>query len=135
MGRLVFVPQVAYAPLGSLRSALLYPGSKEEQECFSDAQLRAVLAAVGLGTLAEKLYQDQDWSGRLSLAEQQRLAFARLLLIKPAVALLDEATSALDSRAESQLYGLLRTAGEGCTVVSTSHRTAALCSFHEQTLD
>jgi hypothetical protein len=45
-----------------------------------------------------------DWSQVLSLGEQQRLAFARLLLARPRLALLDEATSALDTDNEARLY-------------------------------
>ncbi len=45
-----------------------------------------------------------DWANVLSLGEQQRLAFARLLLVHPPYAILDEATSALDLENEEQLY-------------------------------
>ncbi len=45
-----------------------------------------------------------DWSSSLSLGEQQRLGWARLLLARPRLALLDEATSALDQDTEARLY-------------------------------
>lgn len=61
--------------------------------------LRQVLEDVGLGYLLlrfNSLDSINEWSNVLSLGEQQRLAFGRLLLSKPYLALLDEATSALD---------------------------------------
>ena len=131
-GPILFVPQCPYVPLGTLRAALLYPHG--EDGAVPAPRLRAVLEAVGLGPLAKELHRDQNWAGRLSIGEQQRLAFARILLAEPAIVLLDEATSALDSRAESQLYGLLRAAPWRPTVLSTSHR-AALRSFHDNVLD
>lgn len=73
------------------------------------------LRTVALGALLERcaagatlgaspLDYECDWSGVLSLGEQQRLAFARLLLARPPLALLDEATSALDGANERRLY-------------------------------
>jgi vitamin B12/bleomycin/antimicrobial peptide transport system ATP-binding/permease protein len=131
-GPILFVPQSPYVPLGTLGVTLLYP--RADESGVPAARLRTVLEAVGLGALAEELHRDQNWSGRLSIGEQQRLAFARILLAEPAIVFLDEATSALDSRAESQLYDLLRAVPWRPTVLSTSHR-AALRSFHDQVLD
>lgn len=48
-----------------------------------------------------------EWASALSLGEQQRLAFARLLLSKPSLVLLDEATSALDEANEVCIMGEL----------------------------
>jgi len=57
--------------------------------------MAAVLREVGLGCLIGEL-NGENWSQRLSQVEQQQLAFARILLAKPAVVFLDDATSALD---------------------------------------
>lgn len=73
-----------------------------------------------------------DWSSILSLGEQQRLAFARLILAAPPVALLDEATSALDSSNEAKMYGLLRELSD-TSYVSVGHRRS-LIGFHEDVL-
>jgi putative ATP-binding cassette transporter len=71
----------------------------------------------------------------LSLGEQQRVAFARLLLHAPALAALDEATSALDARSEGALYALLRARlGRGAALVSVGHR-AALAAHHGAVLE
>lgn len=100
---LMFTPQKPYMLLGSLREQLCYP---QAPEAFSDDQLRHVLAQVLLPDLVAR-YPDlnirQDWPRLLSLGEQQRLAFARLLLCSPRFVVLDEATSALDGAAEQVL--------------------------------
>ena len=131
-GPMLFVPQRPYLPLGTLASALRYPHS--EKITFSTPRLAAMLEEVGLGSLAPELDDVQNWSQRLSLGEQQRLAFARILLMKPALLFLDEATSALDEDAEAKLYGLLRTAPWRPTIVSVGHRST-LRSFHDQILE
>ena len=118
--------------LGSLREQLCYP---LDQARFSDEQLRAVLDQVMLGKLMER-YPDldikQDWPRLLSLGEQQRLAFARLLLNSPKVVVLDEATSALDVETESRLYSLLR--DREVAFISVGHRPT-LKHFHDTVLE
>ena len=93
---LFFLPQRPYLILGSLREQILYPYLERE---VGDRQLQEILHQVNLSDLATKfpdLNVVEDWSKILSFGEQQRLAFARLLLTQPQYALLDEATSALD---------------------------------------
>ena len=131
-GRMLFVPQRPYLPLGTLASALLYP--RGDKCGVSTARLAAVLAEVGLGALADELDMIENWSQRLSLGEQQRFAFARILLVEPALLFLDEATSALDELSEAQLYGLLRAASWRPTLVSVGHRST-LRNFHDHVLD
>ena len=118
--------------LGSLREQLCYP---LDQARFSDEQLRAVLDQVMLGKLLQR-YPDldikQDWPRLLSLGEQQRLAFARLLLNSPKVVVLDEATSALDGDTESRLYSLLR--DREVAFISVGHRPT-LKDFHDTVLE
>ena len=67
----------------------------------------------------------------LSLGEQQRVAFARFFLKKPAIAFLDEATSALDEENERFLYEKLR--ASGIAFVSVGHRST-LKEFHDTLL-
>jgi putative ATP-binding cassette transporter len=131
-GRILFVPQRPYLPLGTLASVLLYP--RGDQCGISRERLAEVLQLVGLPGLKDQLDIEENWSQRLSLGEQQRLAFARILLVEPAILFLDEATSALDERSELKLYGLLRSDQWHPTIVSIGHRST-LRSFHTSILD
>ena len=131
-GELLFIPQKPYMLLGSLREQLCYP---TDESRFSDDQLRHVLDEVNLGTLSAR-YPDldvkQDWPRILSLGEQQRLAFGRLLLNAPRFVVLDEATSALDVATEDHLYALLRQ--RDLSVISIGHRPT-LKAFHDTVLE
>ena len=127
--RLLFLPQKPYLPLGSLRRALHYPGTA----AGSDEVLRGVLQKVGLAEFAERLDEVDDWSRILSLGEQQRLAFARVLLQMPDWVFLDEATSALDEPREAEVYELLRNELPQMGIVSVGHRST-LFAQHEQEL-
>jgi vitamin B12/bleomycin/antimicrobial peptide transport system ATP-binding/permease protein len=98
-----------------------YPAAAGE---FDDAAIHAALDTVTLGHLGSRLDEAADWAKVLSPGEQQRIAFARVLLAKPKAVFLDESTSALDEGQEFALYRSLRTALPDCIVVSVSHRTA-----------
>ncbi len=115
----MFLSQLPYVPLGDLRSVVSYPAVAGE---FDDAGIRAVLDTVALGHLAGRLDEVADWAKVLSPGEQQRIAFARVLLVKPKAVFLDESTSALDEGQEFALYRALRTALPDCVVISVSHR-------------
>jgi len=88
------------------------------------------LRTVGLPNLVERLDEDGNWAQRLSIGEQQRVAFARVLLARPEIVFLDEATSALDEAAEMSLYRLLRDASWRPTIVSVGHH-GTLQRFHD----
>ncbi|MDA8443772.1 ABC transporter ATP-binding protein/permease [Paracidovorax valerianellae] len=126
----LFVPQRSYLPLGSLGDALAYPDTPGEH---TEAQVREALEAVGLQSFGDQLGDVAPWAQRLSPGEQQRLAFARVLLQKPEWLLLDEATSALDPAAERLLYTLLADRLPATAVISVGHRDA-LADFHAQQL-
>lgn len=129
---IMFLPQQPYMILGSLRSQLLYPHTSRE---IGEAELLSLLDRVRLPDLAERfggLDAERDWEKVLSIGEQQRLAFARVLLSKPRYAILDEATSALDIANEARLYRELIAAG--VTPVSVSHHDSLL-TFHRQVLE
>jgi putative ATP-binding cassette transporter len=130
-GDMLFLPQRPYLPLGPLRGALVYPRTTGDSD---DARLMEVLEQVGLGALKTRLDEGQNWARSLSVGEQQRLAFGRILLVKPALVFLDEATAALDEPAEAELYRILRAAPWHPTVVSVGHRST-LRSFHDTIVD
>jgi putative ATP-binding cassette transporter len=115
----MFLSQVPYLPLGDLRAVLSYPNVESE---IPDDQLVAALEEVALGHLADRLDETPDWSKTLSPGEQQRIAFARVLLHKPQVIFLDESTSAIDEGQEFALYRLLRAQLPATIMVSVTHR-------------
>ncbi len=130
--QLVFLPQTPYMLLGTLRDQLLY---STIQRSVDDDELRGVLAQVNLSELLLRVGgfdAELDWVNLLSLGEQQRIAFARLLLAQPEIAFLDEATTALDVDNERCMYDLLRSTH--CRYVSIGHRKS-LFAYHNVHLE
>ncbi|KAL3614906.1 Canalicular multispecific organic anion transporter 1 [Castilleja foliolosa] len=143
-----FLPQKPYMVLGTLRQQLLYPTWSNDPAPMSDSDISngslpflmgtkdtvskptkptsydlvKVIEDVRLGYILSRFDLDStyEWSSVLSVGEQQRLAFARLLLSRPNLVLLDESTSALDEANEAHLYKLIEAAG--ITYVSIGHR-------------
>jgi ABC-type uncharacterized transport system fused permease/ATPase subunit len=171
-----FLPQRPYCPIGTLREQLLYPERSERNDGptfdedqsvnreVSDSELLSILEAVNLGDLPSRvvvggddgnddisaaagLDATADWSNMLSLGEQQRLAFGRILVHRPRLVIVDEATSACDVKTEETLYNLLRNLRTGCggeegeeeedgvpvTYVSVGHRPTLL-GYHDRRL-
>jgi vitamin B12/bleomycin/antimicrobial peptide transport system ATP-binding/permease protein len=122
------IPQRSYMPQGTLRQALTYP---KPAGAYPDEQVREALNAVGLGAFAARLDEAELWSNVLSGGEQQRVGFARALLMKPDYLFLDEASSALDTRAEAALHKLLVERLPKAAIVSVAHR-AGLDAFHNR---
>ena len=116
----MFLSQMPYVPLGDLRTVVSYPANSG---VIPDEQLQRALTQVALSHLTIRLNEVQDWAKVLSPGEQQRIAFARVLLTRPRAAFLDEATSALDEGLEFALYDLIRTELPNTILVSVSHRS------------
>lgn len=127
----MFLPQKPYVPPGSLKAAACYPLAPDTIE---DEVVANALTEVGLPGLALMLHEDAAWASILSGGEQQRLAFARVLIARPKLVFLDEATSALDEPMERRLYELLRDAPWPKTVVSVGHRSTLL-DLHDRTIE
>jgi putative ATP-binding cassette transporter len=117
----MFLSQLPYVPLGDLRAVVTYPA---KEGTIDDETLRGMLDKVALPHLVDRLDEVLDWAKVLSPGEQQRIAFARILLTKPKVVFLDESTSALDEGLEFMLYQLVRTELPDTILVSVSHRTS-----------
>ena len=126
--KVLFLPQRSYIPIGTLKGALCYPDAPDH---FSDAQMHEVLLQCCLKHLLPRLNQEANWSHWLSPGEQQRLAFARALLIKPEILFLDEATSALDDENEQLMYRLLIDTLPQMTLVSVAHRNS-VARYHSR---
>lgn len=127
--RTMFLPQRPYLPLGSLRRAVYYPQPVLEN---TDDNLTGLLERFGLQNLAGQLDAVDDWSRILSLGEQQRLAFIRILLLRPDIVFLDESTSALDEPREAQAYEILHQLLPQMAVVSVGHRSSLLNCHDKQ---
>ncbi len=88
-----------------------------------DARVQAVLAAVGLAGLGERLPQT------LSGGQLQRVAIARALVHRPALILADEPTGNLDPATAERVMDLLsaqvRREGAACLLVTHSRAAAA----------
>jgi putative ATP-binding cassette transporter len=128
--RILFLPQRPYLPLGALKRAVCYP---EHEAGFSDAVVIAALDQAGLGHLAPRLADFDNWGQRLSGGEQQRLSFARAFLQRPDWLFLDEATASLDPEAEDALHESLQRILPGVTMLSIAHRPA-VARFHDRVL-
>ena len=129
-GKMLFLPQKPYMPIGSLREALSYPDAPER---FNDAAYETALEMAQLSHLAGRLDEHNNWSWLLSGGEQQRLSFARLFLQRPQYVFLDEATSALDEENEKTLYQTMLAFLPDMTLVSVSHHPQ-LTQFHHKRL-
>ena len=129
--QILFLPQRPYLPLGTLRRAICYPLADEN--AVDSATLEDILRRVDLAALIPRLDDVDDWSRILSLGEQQRIAFARILVVRPDWVFLDEATSALDEPREEALYQLLHETLPQTGFVSVGHRQT-LFARHDKEL-
>ncbi len=125
--KLLFLPQKSYLPIGTLRTAITYPAA---ESAYKDLAIQHYLELCKLPHLAARLNEIDNWSQRLSPGEQQRLAFVRVLLIRPEVLFLDEASSALDQDTETLLYQLVLQELPEAAIVSVAHREV-VAKFHQ----
>ena len=131
VGEVMFMSRLPYLPLGDLRTVLTYPRQLGE---ITDDALRAALLAVALPDCVERLGDVAEWHRELSPGEQQRIAFARLLLAKPKAVFLDEATSALDEALEFMILSEAQRELPDTVFVSITHRNA-VDPHHEKHLE
>ena len=129
--KIMFVPQKSYMPLNSLRDILSYPGLSEP---VSEVELKSILVECRLEHLLDKLHIVADWGQALSLGEQQRVAFVRVLLQKPNWLFLDEASSALDEPTEQIIYGIITKRLAQTAIISVGHRRT-LMEYHHTKLE
>jgi ABC-type multidrug transport system fused ATPase/permease subunit len=116
------VTQEHHVFIGTLRDNLLLARPQA-----SDTELWEALGAVDATDWAESLpngLATEVGTGRhkLTPAQAQQLALARLVLADPHTLVLDEATSLLDPRAARHLEQSLAAVLEGRTVIAIAHR-------------
>ena len=125
-----FMPTRPYLPLGSLRAGASYPAAPGR---FDRASVAAALERVGLRHLLAALDREERWDQDLSLEEQQRLAFARLLLHRPRWVMLDDALGALDEDQRRSMLAIFEHEMVDTAVVSIG-RSPARHGFYDRAL-
>lgn len=128
---IMFLPQKAYMPIGTLAEAIMFPDKKQT---VSDATLKKILRDCNLENLIPRLKETAHWSESLSPGEQQRIAFARVLLHKPDWVFMDESTSMLDMKNEEHLYQLLKKQLPHSSIISVGHRPS-VDGFHDHVVN
>ncbi len=129
-GTIFFMPQRPYLPIARLRSVLAYPAGPDS---FDVPRLIAAMERVGLGHLLTRLDETNTWENVLTLGEQQRLGFARLLLHRPDWIFIQEATDAMHPDAENAMMTLVREEFPASTIITVGYH-ASLEAFHERKL-
>jgi len=124
---IAFMPQRPYLPLGTLRTALLYPHPEQQ---VSDEKVRDILTRCGLEHLIPRIDEKDQWDSLLSGGEQQRLAFARVLIDPPDILIMDEPTSSLDELSQFRLMEYMRDLLPDTMVIHAGHRPG-LERFHD----
>ncbi len=129
--RLMYLSQRPYMPIGTLAEAIVFPNKLDAN---LESQLETVLTDCNMAPFIPRLQETATWSEQLSPGEQQRIAFARVLLDQPDWVFLDESTSMLDMLNEKEMYRLLKQKLPQCAIVSVGHRPS-LDAYHEVIVD
>jgi putative ATP-binding cassette transporter len=127
----LFISQKPYLPKVNLKEAICYP---KAHNLPSDNQVSEILIQCKLASLVPQLYLIHDWGNHLSLGEQQKLIFARIIINRPDIIYLDEVTSSLDERSEAELYLLLNKVLPNSLIISIGHKSS-LTQFHNQVIN
>jgi len=129
--KIMYLPQKPYMPIGTFAEALMFPDHMKQE---NEKNLVDVLRQCRLENFIPRLRDTAPWSEQLSPGEQQRVAFARILLQKPDWVFLDESTSMLDLDNEKYLYQLLKKQLPHCSIVSVGHRPS-VDEFHDHVIN
>ena len=115
---LLFLPQKSYLAKDRLDNLLCYPKSAVD---FPNV-FENVLQDVGLAHLCASLTEEREWSQILSGGEQQRIAFARALILRPALIFFDETANQLDVVSARELFKLLKCRLPETIVIGITHQ-------------
>src|SRR6516225_9749267 len=130
-GKMFVVPQRPYIPVGTLLRAAAYPTPVDQ---VNREEITKALKVVGLDYLVDRLDERISWDQTLSGGQTQRLAFARLLIARPAIVVMDEATSALDNASQKDLMELIHKRLRDTTIIGVGHRPE-LEAFYDRKLE
>jgi putative ATP-binding cassette transporter len=128
-GDALFLPQRPFLPEGTLRAALWYPRAPDES---ADANVRTALDCTGVGWLAARLDDQDNWEQSLPLGAQQRLGFARVLLHRPAWVFMEQATDALDPNGERLIFETLHRELPDAALVTVSFHPGLEALHHRE---
>jgi len=129
--RMIFMPQVPYVPLGSLRSALTYP---DAPGYYSENDIRAVLTRVQLAQYVAVMNETRRWDRELTLDEQHRLVLGRILLHRPQWVIQDESMSELDDESRKLALSIFGAELANTAVVSIGRHDPSH-GFYQRTLN
>ncbi|WP_028746477.1 ABC transporter ATP-binding protein/permease [Rhizobium mesoamericanum] len=101
---MLFVPQSAYIPGGSLREALAFP---EPADTYPTSDVVAALEKAGLHSLVSRLDSRARWDKLLDSDEQRAIGFARLLLVQPKWIVFDEVLEGMEPEWQSTMMEVL----------------------------
>jgi branched-chain amino acid transport system ATP-binding protein len=112
---------------GPLTDAFTLPSTRSEEREF-DETARAMLAFVGLDSMAKRPAAD------LSLGARKRVELARALAGKPVLLLLDEPAGGLNHEEVAELGTLIRTVRDrlGITVLLVEHHMGLVMGLSDQ---
>ena len=125
----LFLPQRPFLPEGTLRAALWYPRAPDES---ADADVRTALERAGVGWLAARLDDQDNWEQSLPLGAQQRLGFARVLLHRPAWVFMEQATDAFDPDGERLIFEMLHRELPDAALVTVSFHPGLEALHHRE---
>ena len=120
-----------YLPRGTLREVLAYPFKVER---FGPDTFGQALGRLGLERLDPMLDQTLRWDRELSQDEQISLAFARIVLQKPAWVLLDDTFGSLDDETLERVTDIFARELERTGVINIGRAAQARDPFFSRVL-
>jgi len=125
-----YVPQRPYMPIGTLKEAIIYPSISSDYK-EDNNEIIELLILFKLGHLVNHLNELNDWSTILSLGEQQRISFIRILINKPKLIVMDEPSSSLNPDLENLAFETILAKLKDTTILTIGH-SETLKKFHKK---
>jgi len=127
---MLFVPQSAYIPGGTLREALAFP---QAADTYKNDDVVAALEKAGLHNLVSRLDTRARWDKLLDADEQRAIGFARLLLVRPQWMVFDEVLEGMEPEWQSTMMKVLE-AMPDATMIYIGRSDAYIEAFHPRVL-